>query len=624
MGRRITSPVRLATAALCALALLAGTGTSPAVAQEPDVSPDVTVWDVQTNDDTVRHSGRLRALVFDLEEHDGRMFVAGKFLQVTSPEGRVIDQPYLAAFDLETGAMDETFRPEITGAIYAIAMDDDDRMYVGGELDGGVVRLDPDTGVVDPGFQPDIQLNWGPRAVWDVEIAGGEVYVAGSFTSAQGTPARNFAKYTLDGQLDPSWLPTADLDVITPRLGGQLVFSLAVDLDRDRVYASGKFGGINGDDTAAYFAVIDPETGELTDDPQGLPPQTLSHRSAFSMWQHDVQFTDTKVYLGGQGHQTLILDPDTLEPENSFFTNRGVGDTYAGGDTQVIFVGETTVWSGCHCWGSVGEYPLGSYNEQADGMMVYEEYRQWVLDFRDVDPFGQQKARGAYGVDIATQELTDTIFSMTGQAGAWALYEDSNGRLWMGGQFLSDPANGHVLGGLVRINFDNAVPVPGPTGLRSTLQTRERAVLNWDRVPGADSYNVYRDGELHDVDTDEWHTDLDLTSATTYTYSVTSVTDGVESAPATPIEVTTVGLVVDPPAELTTTFQDRRRAVIRWEPEWSTTYNVTLDGVPIGTDSDGWYTIFDLTPGTTYTVGLTAERNGVVSAESTVEVTTRN
>ncbi len=610
---------RTLAALLCSLALLAS--GAPASAQGTGTSPDTTVWDVQTPDEGVRHSGRLRALVFDLQEHDGRMFVAGKFLQVTSPEGRVIDQPYLAAFDLETGAMDETFRPEITGAIYAIALDDTDRMYVGGELDGGVVRLDPATGATDPTFQPDIDLDWGPRAVWDVEVAGGDVYVAGSFTSAQGTAARNFAKYDLDGALDPTWLPTADLDVVTPRLGGQLVFSLAIDLARDRVYATGKFGGVNGDDRAAYFAVIDPDTGELTDDPQGLPPDTLSHRSGFSMWQHDVQFAGSKVYVGGQGHQTLILDAATLQPENSFFTNRGVGDTYAGGDTQVIFVGETTLWSGCHCWGSVGEYPLGSYNDQPDGMMIYEEYRRWVLDFRDVNPFGQQLARGAYGVDLATQELTDTIFSMTGQAGAWALYEDSNGRLWMGGQFLSDPSNGHILSGLVRIDFDDDAPVPGPSGLESTLQTRERVVLHWDRVAGA-TYNIYRDGVLIDVDDNEWFTDLGLSEATTYTYSVSSITDGVESAPTTPISVTTAGTIVDTPAGLTSTYQSRRRVVIRWDPEWSTVYEVSVDGTPVGADTDGWYTIFDLQPGTTYSIGLTAERNGVRSTPATIDVTT--
>ena len=600
------------------LLLLSG----PSIAQAPNTSPDLGVWDVQTADESVRHSGSLRALIFDLQELDGRMYAAGKFLEVTSPEGDVISQPYLAAFDLETGAMIESFRPDISGAIYAIALDDQGRMYVGGELDGGVVRLDPNSGQIDTSFQPDIDLNWGPRAVWDVEVAGEDIYVAGSFTSAQGTPARNFAKYDMAGTLDPAWLPTADLDEGTPRLGGQLVFSLAVDSNRNRVYATGKFGGVNGNLDAAYFAILDPTTGELTSDPQGLPPETLSHRSSFSMWQHDVQFSGSKVYVGGQGHQTLILDAATLMPENAFFTNRGVGDTYGGGDTQVIFIGENTIWSGCHCWGSVGEYELGSYNNQPDGMMIYEEYREWVLDFRDVNPFGQQRARGAYGVDIASQQLLSTEFSMTGQAGAWALYEDSNGRLWMGGQFLSDPSNGHVLGGLVRINFDNDVQTPGPSNLESTFQTRERIVLHWDPVSGADSYNIYRDGTLVDTDDNEWHTDTGLDPASSHIYAVSSVTAGVESALSTPVTASTIGVVLDAPTGLQSTFQDRGRIVVRWDRVAGSSYNIYLDGVLVGTDNDGWYTLFNLDPGTTYTIGLAAEFNGTESDVVTIDVAT--
>ena len=89
MGRATNTAIRTIGGLICTVALL--TSGAPALAQNTDTSPDVTVWDVQTPDEGVRHSGRLRALVFDLQEHDGRMFVAGKFLEVVSPEGLVID-----------------------------------------------------------------------------------------------------------------------------------------------------------------------------------------------------------------------------------------------------------------------------------------------------------------------------------------------------------------------------------------------------------------------------------------------------------------------------------------------------------------------------------------------------
>ena len=72
-------------------------------------------------------------------------------------------------------------------------------------------------------------------------------------------------------------------------------------------------------------------------------------------------------------------------------------------------------------------------------------------------------------------------------------------------------------------------------------------------------------------------------------------------------------LVADPvPEDLRTSFNDRSRIVIRWQPAAS--IEVEVDGVIVGTDSDGWYTIRDLDPGTEYSIRIRFEGSNTWSA----------
>lgn len=433
-------------------------------ANELNETPDL-VWDVATQDMTSRHTNSLRALVRDMQEFDGHMYVAGKFLDVVAPNGATTRQPYLARFDLETGDWDASYRPVVDDIIYAIEITDDGRLYVGGEMDGGAALYDVRSGQRVPAFQPQLVNSWGPPAVFDLEVSGGQLYLAGDFTESQGTNLANLARVdAATGSLDSSWTPTTDLDTGTPLWAESLVFAVAVDEGRDRVYVAGKFGGVNGDDRASYFAVLDPSDGDLVPGlRQGLPNGIPNHRDGYSMWMEDVQFDGDRVYLGGNGHQTITMRSSDLGLLSSFFTNNGVGQSVTGGDTQVIHVGDTTVWSGCHCWGSVGRFQIGSYIDGADGVMVEAEYEEWVADFATTNPFGQQDANGGYAIDKATNTLVPMTFDINGQAGAYAIVEDSLGRLWMGGQFTNVRSSGRVVTGMLRFSVPQAVTPPPDT-----------------------------------------------------------------------------------------------------------------------------------------------------------------
>ena len=601
---------------LCSLALLMGVAAgipSPAgavlggeISSEPDL-----IWDVTTPDPGVRHTGPVRALVRDLVEYDGKMYAAGKFLDVLAPDGTTYSQPYLAAFDLETGVWIDTFRPVVDGTIYALEITADGRLYAAGELAGGVALYDATTGVRDSAFDPQIANSWGPPAVFDIEVVGNQLYAGGTFTRAQGTALVDLARLdATTGALDTGWLPITNFDTGTPRLAGRNVFGLAVDAARERVYLTGKFGGVNGDDTASYFATLDTTDGSLrTDVPQGLPAGITNHRQSFSMWMMDVQYRGDRVYVGGQGHQTMILDVDTLLPSHTFFSNRGVGDAGTGGDTQVIFLGTDTVWSGCHCWGSVGEYELFSYNSAPDGVQTYPEYAQWVSDFRTTNPFSQQPVRGGYGIDINSESLVPLTFGVGGQAGAYAIYEDSNGRVWFGGQYTGDAINNRPLHGIARFSPAGVVPV-APQNVRSTLQTRERIVLTWDNLDGATSYEISRDDTVIGNQTSRWLTDRTVTAGTTYTYTVRAqFADTTLSPPSQPVTVSTVGDPVNQAAQnVRSTLQTRERIVLTWDNlDGATSYEISRDDTVIGNQTSRWLTDRTVAAGATYTYTVRAQ-----------------
>ena len=46
-----------------------------------------------------------------------RIFVGGEFQQVQRPDGTTITQPYIFAYDINTGLLDENFRPVVSNCL---------------------------------------------------------------------------------------------------------------------------------------------------------------------------------------------------------------------------------------------------------------------------------------------------------------------------------------------------------------------------------------------------------------------------------------------------------------------------------------------------------------------------
>lgn len=81
--------------------------------------------------------------------------------------------------------------------------------------------------------------------------------------------------------------------------------------------------------------------------------------------------------------------------------------------------------------------------------------------------------------------------------------------------------------------------LPAPTGLEASEIAAISLDLEWDAVSTADSYNVYQNGYLVKMANTNETSITGLTAETYYTFYVTAVKDGKESARSNAITVTT-------------------------------------------------------------------------------------
>ncbi len=662
--------------------------------------------------------------VFALEEVGDLMITGGKFLTVTNGV-QSVDQPYLAAFDVETGDYVSSFDPEVTWSVFDLASDPArNRVFVGGEFPSvngdtnaaGFAALNPQTGELDPAFDVRVGTFGGvqPR-VHALEVSDGYLYIGGFFSWIQGADgqqitASRLARVSLaTGQIDTDWIP--------PVSGGS-VWELVVDETRDRVLIGGTFTVVNNTSTAA-FAMVEVDDGTLSDYDTGFGlyyfgQGNYSFASAMAV-------TDDRLLIGGQRHRLLVTDLD-LNVLSVHVTNQyNAANNGRGGDIQAIEVSGNVAFIACHCWGQINrelpdktrtiEYTdvRSTYAVNVDTGDLIEWFQPdfsgtsgpWALAVdrddclwvgTDAVQAGQQTARGVVKLceteNLAARPgVTATLSSTTGSPedaaenaldgdyrtngsisnfavsqpedsphididlGAlrdvddvilWARTDDQrddlrNLHIWASPlpftsddwtELRADPnvtevarvgdhagkrtmtlgINRQVRYIRVEVDFSDtgaadalqfaeiavtgqdAPPAVGVT-LISTFQSRDRIVLKWDPKGPIE---ITRDGTVIGTDDDGWFTDTGLQPGTTYTYVATT-----PAGATTTLSATTDG---DPPAEdltLVSTYQDRSRIVLKWDPKGP--IEITRDGIIIGSDDDGWFTDTNLQPGATYT-----------------------
>ena len=133
-----------------------------------------------------------------------RVIVVGTFTQVQNAGGSTFDQPYIAAYNADSGQFDAGWRPEVDNFVNAIATDGSNVYIVGqfdtvdGQAHRRIAKINS-SGSADSRFTTSVGTT--PLTV---AAAHGKVYFGGSFTSVNNQPRERFAAVdSTTGQLDP-------------------------------------------------------------------------------------------------------------------------------------------------------------------------------------------------------------------------------------------------------------------------------------------------------------------------------------------------------------------------------------------------------------------------------------
>lgn len=408
-------------------------------------------------------------------------FVGGGFLRVQKgASGSPVSQPFLAAFDIDTGEWISTFRPVLDGPVWDLQAMPDGNLAVAGEFTNvngvtytsGLAELDPTTGAVVDGWRTDVTRPGNTSFVKALDLQGDYLYLGGTFTRISGgntvgttvTVGRAARVRVSDGKPDGTW---------KPNFNGSIV-DLDASADGTRVYLVGFFSTVNGVD---YPNVVTVSTASGAAIVPGLAPWVPSIGSKATYQQTVKEIGDT-VWVGGSEH---ILS----RYSKSDFTRLDSNITKSGGDFQEMAVVDGVVYAGCHCWDY--EYQ-GSYN--------------WSNPIPSAARVSMIRSIGAW--DATTGQYIEDFYpsALDGRnsEGLWAAAVDPNGCLWFGGDYTRGSWLGSSyqwLGGFGKFCPRDTTAPTTPTNLTASISGND-TTLTWGASTDANSFNyeVLRDDRV--------------------------------------------------------------------------------------------------------------------------------
>ncbi|MEU6747596.1 hypothetical protein ABZ914_15395 [Spirillospora sp. NPDC046719] len=197
----------------------------------------------------------------------------------------------IMAFDLTTGKLSTTFVHTLDGqGLRIIASPDGSRVYVGGDFTqvdgkphGHLAAFDTTTGALIDSFAPNVH-----NRVRAIAATDSTVYVGGNFFNVNGSGRTRLAAVKAsDGSNVGTWRPTADDDE---------VYALA--LYGDRVLVGGKFQKLNGETHVGIAAVSANNGGTLPWSSRPIPTKLDSKHFSYVT---DLRVDDGIVYAGADG-----------------------------------------------------------------------------------------------------------------------------------------------------------------------------------------------------------------------------------------------------------------------------------------------------------------------------------
>ncbi len=459
---------------MLALSIVASIGAVSTVGAEIE-GPPTTSWGVDTLL-TGTQNDSIKSYVFAIEQIGDRIYVGGRFGDVTS-DNASFAQPYLAAFDANTGVWISSFTPNLNGSVNALqASPDGSRLFVGGDFSSVngqsanmLVALDPTTGAVDSGFAGQLT---SATVVRDFHLDGQWLYVVGGFNGVSSPIGNNLAQRAArfdwqSGNHDPNW---------RPMVTGGTPWGVSVS-SADRVYLAGDFTTVGGNSVTGGFAAVTKTDATYVPPSEPFPINTTN---TGRQYLYDVEVVNGYIFVGGSEHFVAVLN-ESDQSLHRFHYSRPKGDFQ---DLEVV---GDRVYAGCHC--------------RADAVIDSSDDVLWFSP----PPAGVQNGT----VDITNDNTWITAFSaVTGEvdgsfnppitafkSGVWAIHGSSDGCLWAGGDITGSA--GQPSDNLIRLcdpaTLDTERPsVPGAP--QEVAQGVDSVDLTWlastDNV-AVTGYNVY-------------------------------------------------------------------------------------------------------------------------------------
>ena len=567
---RLARPLAVVAAVLVGVA---GIGTSLTAAEEPELADlpldldaldpvPLSTWGVVGVGQTL---SKQQLQVWDFEQIDDRVFVAGSFTHVQEHAAATpIAQPYLAAFDLDTGDYVPEFAPVFDRTVYTLAVHDG-RLIVGGEFTSvngvareGVVGLDPATGATDASmpFHADRPFNpTKPAIVRSLELDGDMLYIGGNYNYINnGTGNARTRSYGI-GRVN---LATDKLDAWAPRSTGSGIWDIAIDPARDRVSFVGFFTAIDAMPDTDHMATVSRTTGLLV---PGLTPHENNNEPKPRKLV-TIAYANDLLFVGGTEHIAQVLDADTNDRVGHHHAGTGCESFYrqtcdpvvvGGGDFQILEAIDGYVLGGCHCFG-----PWAGNEEWADSVHYSSIGDKWDAD-KYVVPIDASSGGDA----------SDWVPDLRGNAthGTWAIFADTNGCLYLGGDYKNKGPLGFSawLGG-----FAKFCPTANAPEVEATSSSTD-VFLSWTEPSSpvaVTRYRLSRDGVFIGSRTALDYTDPGLTAGAVHDYTVQAVfangTRSAQSAPASVVVAPVDTTAPDVPTGLDPAVVDETSASFTW------------------------------------------------------------
>ena len=369
---RRTLPV---TAVLFTVAgVIAAVAVPVASAQEPSVRQTRLVSSTPATNTPKVLDGQVNAIAVLGSD----IVIGGTFTQLQDPGGSATTtQPYLAAFNATTGAIDQGFRPALNGLVNSIDVAGSN-LVVGGEfttVDG--VGWKGLTEVTVSGARVTTFTSQVSGIVNSVAVRAGRLYIGGRFTTVGGVARIGLAALNpATGVVDPAF----NLPVGSSRstASGPFVKVLDVSPNGATLVVGGNFDAIGGQ-VRRQLALISTATNKVTAWSTGAFAGNCSPN--YITYVYGVGFSPDSTYFAvataGGPHVGSICDSASrFENVASANQNPTWVDPTGGDSLNAVAVTGTAVYVGGHeRWinnyfgansAGPGAYPLGADQTQGD------------------------------------------------------------------------------------------------------------------------------------------------------------------------------------------------------------------------------------------------------------------